>query len=162
MPAGIPAFNVGRRNITTPLITSTPMPYPRRPTSPPTATYEGYGSGAMSPASPIGSPPLRPQDWQQDKGMQEYLGELQLQSEEQMKKLQDQERLSNARLREQDILITELQEKLDVTEDELKERKKELGELRSKDARYFYLVPYLIVEWRKLFGVWRKKSSVVK
>jgi hypothetical protein len=90
----------------------------------------------MSPTSPINSPPLRPQDWQQDKGVQEYIGELQLQAEEQLKKVQDQERLSHSRLREQDILITELQERLDVTEDELKERKKELGEMRGKDARY--------------------------
>jgi chromosome segregation ATPase len=90
----------------------------------------------MSPVSPIRSPPLRPQDWQQDKGVQEYIGELQMQNEEQIKKLVDQERHSNARLREQDILINELQEKLDVTEDELKERRRELGELRSKDARY--------------------------
>jgi len=90
----------------------------------------------MSPTSPINSPPLRPQDWQQDKGVQDYIGEIQLQAEEQIKRLQDQERLSSARLREQDVLIAELQEKLDVTEDELKERKKELGELRTKDARY--------------------------
>jgi hypothetical protein len=79
---------------------------------------------------------MRPQDWQQDKGVQEYIGELQMQAEEQLKRVQDQERLSHARLREQDILITELQEKLDVAEDELKERKKELGEMRNKDARY--------------------------
>jgi hypothetical protein len=79
---------------------------------------------------------MRPQDWQQDKGVQEYISDLQLQAEEQLKRLQDQERLSSVRLREQDILITELQEKLDVTEDELKERKKEVGELRSKDIRY--------------------------
>jgi len=96
----------------------------------------------MSPTSPIGSPPLRPQDWQQDKGVQEYIGGLQLQAEEQIKRLQDQERLSNARLREQDILISELQEKLDVLEDELKEKKKEIGELRSKDARY-RIFPYV-------------------
>jgi ABC-type histidine transport system ATPase subunit len=70
--------------------------------------------------------------------------------------------LSNARLREQDILITELQEKLDVTEDELKERKKELGELRSKDARYVHQISHLITEWLKSFAVWRKKSSVAK
>ena len=105
---------------------------------------------------------MRPQDWQQDKGMQEYIGELQLQAEDQLKKLQDQERLSNARLREQDVLISELQEKLDATEDELKERKKELGELRSKDARYSHLDSYLSIEWRKSFTVWRKKSSVAK
>lgn len=111
------------------------MPF-RRTTSPIGEPIEGYGTGALSPTSPINSPPLRPQDWQQDKGVQEYIGELQLQAEEQLKRLQDQERLSNSRLREQDILITELQEKLDSTEDELKERKKELGELRTKDARY--------------------------
>jgi hypothetical protein len=105
---------------------------------------------------------MRPLDWQQDKGMQEYIGELQLQAEEQLKKLQDQERLSNARLREQDILITELQEKLDATEDELKERKKELGELRSKDARSFHPISLLIVEWQKSFEVWKRKSNVVK
>lgn len=105
---------------------------------------------------------MRPQDWQQDKGMQEYIGELQLQAEEQLKKLQDQERLSNARLREQDILITELQEKLDATEDELKERKKELGELRSKDVRYSHFDPHLMVEWRKSFAVWKRRSSVAK
>lgn len=112
------------------------MPFPRRTTSPLGESIEGYGTGAMSPTSPINSPPLRPQDWQQDKGVQEYIGELQLQAEEQLKKLQDQERLSSARLREQDVLIAELQEKLDATEDELKERKKELGELRTKDVRY--------------------------
>ena len=110
------------------------MPFPRR-TSPPADQFEGIGTGPMSPVSPIGSPPLRPQDWQQDKGVQEYIGELQMQNEEQIKKLVDQERHSNARLREQDTLINELQEKLDVTEDELKERRRELGELRSKDAR---------------------------
>jgi len=93
----------------------------------------------MSPVSPIGSPPLRAQDWQQDKGVQDYIGELQMQNEEQIKKLLDQERLSNARLREQDVLINELQEKLDSTEDELKERRRELGELRTKDARYHTL-----------------------
>src|SRR5436190_11057841 len=112
------------------------MPFPRRTTSPLGESIEGYGTGALSPTSPISSPPIRPQDWQQDKGMQDYIGELQLKTEEQLKRLQDQERLSNSRLREQDVLITELQEKLDVTEDELKERKKELGELRTKDARY--------------------------
>jgi hypothetical protein len=112
------------------------MPFPRRTTSPLGDPIEGYGTGALSPTSPINSPPLRPQDWQQDKGVQEYIGEIQLQVEEQVKKLQDQDRLSSARLREQDILIAELQEKLDSTEDELKERKKELAELRTKDARY--------------------------
>jgi hypothetical protein len=86
----------------------------------------------MSPTSPIASPPLRPQD----KGMQEYIGELQLQQEEQLKRLQDQERLSSARLREQDILINELQEKLDQADDELKVCKKELADLRAKDVRY--------------------------
>jgi hypothetical protein len=136
VPQGLPSFNLtGRRNITTPLATSTPMPF-RRQSSPPRDTYEGYGSGPMSPTSPINSPPLRPQDWQQDRGVQDYIGELQLQAEEQLKRVQDQERLSHARLREQDILITELQEKLDLAEDELKERKKELGELRSRDTRY--------------------------
>jgi chromosome segregation ATPase len=90
----------------------------------------------MSPASPIHSPPMRPQDWLQDKAVQDYISELRLQTDEQVKKLEDQTRLSTARLREQDVLITELQEKLDATEDELKERKKELGELRTKDARY--------------------------
>jgi hypothetical protein len=112
------------------------MPFARRTSSPTEGAYEGYGTGALSPTSPINSPPMRPQDWQQDKGVQEYISDLQLQAEEQLKRLQDQERLSNARLREQDILITELQEKLDATEDELKERKKEVGELRSKDIRY--------------------------
>ena len=86
--------------------------------------------------SPIASPPLRPQDWQQDKGVQDYIGELQLQKEEQIKKLLDQERLSNARLREQDVLINELQEKLDLADDELKGCRKELADLRSKDVRY--------------------------
>lgn len=105
---------------------------------------------------------MRPLDWQQDKGMQEYIGELQLQAEDQLKKLQDQERLSNARLREQDILITELQEKLDATEDELKERKKELGELRSKDARYLPSISSLTVEWQRLSGVWKRRSNVAK
>jgi hypothetical protein len=108
-------------------------------------SIEGYGTGALSPTSPINSPPLRPQDWQQDKGVQEYIGELQLHAEEQIKKLQDQARLSNARLKEQDTLITELQEKLDSTEDELKERKKELGELRTKDARYKFSQHSLII-----------------
>lgn len=98
----------------------------------------------MSPTSPIASPPMRPQDWQHDKGVQDYIGELQLQQEEHLKKVLDQERLSNARLREQDILITELQEKLDATEDELKEKKKELGELRSKEIRYPFLYSILI------------------
>jgi len=98
--------------------------------------YEGFGLGPMSPSSPIGSPPLRPADWTQDKGVQEYISDIQLQAEDQIKRLQDQERLSNARLREQDVLITELQEKFDAAEDELKERKKELGELRAKDGRY--------------------------
>jgi chromosome segregation ATPase len=79
---------------------------------------------------------MRPQDWLQDKAVQDYISELRLQTDEQVKKLEDQTRLSTARLREQDVLITELQEKLDATEDELKERKKELGELRTKDARY--------------------------
>ena len=112
------------------------MPYgARRTTSPTGEQYEGYGTGPLSPTSPINSPPMRPQDWQQDKGVQDYIADLQLQAEEELKKLQDQERLSNARLREQDILITELQEKLDATEDELKERKKELADLRTKDAR---------------------------
>jgi hypothetical protein len=78
---------------------------------------------------------MRAQDWQQDKGVQEYIGEIQLQNDEQIKKLLDQERLSNSRLREQDTLINELQEKLDLTEDELKERRRELGDLRTKDAR---------------------------
>ena len=108
------------------------MPFPRT-TSPTGEQYEGYGM--MSPTSPIGSPPLRPQDWHQDKSVHEYIGELQLQAQEQLKRLQDQERLSNSRLREQDILITELHEKLDATEDELKECKKELGDLRTKDTR---------------------------
>jgi hypothetical protein len=123
------------------------MPYART-TSPTGEEFEGYGLGPMSPTSPIGSPPLRAQDWQQDKGVHEYIGELRLQAEEQLKRLQDQERLSNARLREQDILITELQEKLDSTEDELKERKKELGELRTKDSRYPFL-EYINIEcWK--------------
>ena len=78
---------------------------------------------------------MRAQDWQQDKGVQDYIGEIQLQNDEQIKKLLDQERLSNSRLREQDTLINELQEKLDLTEDELKERRRELGDLRTKDAR---------------------------
>ena len=89
----------------------------------------------MSPTSPINSPPMRPQDWQQDKSVQDYITELQVEHEEQIKRLQDQERLSNARLKEQDTLITELQEKLDAADDELKERKKELSDLRTKDAR---------------------------
>src|ERR1700737_2820398 len=93
--------------------------------SPPRQPLDWY----LNPISPINSPHLRPQDWQQDKGVQEYIGKLQLQAEEQLKKVQDHERLSHSRLREQDILITELQEKLDLAEDELKERKKELGEL---------------------------------
>jgi hypothetical protein len=91
----------------------------------------------MSPiTSPIASPPLRPQDGRQDKGVQEYIGELQLQQEEQLKKLLDQERLANSRLREQDILINELQEKLDQLDDDLKTRNKEVSELRGKDVRY--------------------------
>jgi hypothetical protein len=110
------------------------MPFARR-TSPGTEQFEGIGTGPMSPVSPIGSPPMRAQDWQQDKGVQEYIGEIQLQNDEQIKKLLDQERLSNSRLREQDTLINELQEKLDLTEDELKERRRELGDLRTKDAR---------------------------
>ena len=93
----------------------------------------------MSPTSPIASPPLRPLDWQQDRGVQDFIGELRLQQEEQMKQLQDQHRLANARLREQDILITELQEKLDATEDELKGCKKDLVDLRTKDSRYILL-----------------------
>jgi hypothetical protein len=116
---------------------------------------EGYGTGPLSPTSPISSPPLRPQD----KGVQDYIGELQLQAEEQIKRMQDQERLSNARLREQDILITELQEKLDIVEDELKERKKELGELRTKDARYSSLCYLPNIELSRLFAAWRKKSK---
>jgi hypothetical protein len=134
LPQSIPAFNLGRR--ATPITTSTPMPFPRRQASPPADTYEGYGTGAMSPTSPINSPPMRPLDWQQDKGVQDYIGELRLQNEEQLKRLLDQERMANARLREQDILITELQEKLDSTEDELKERKKEIADLRGKSDRY--------------------------
>jgi hypothetical protein len=132
MPSKIPAFNLARRNASQPMVTSTPMPFPRRQSSPTGETYSGYGSRPMSPTSPIASPPLRPQD----KGMQEYIGELQLQQEEQLKRLQDQERLSSARLREQDILINELQEKLDQADDELKVCKKELADLRAKDVRY--------------------------
>src|SRR5579862_4063747 len=136
MPQKIPAFNLARRNASQPIVTSTPMPFPRRQSSPTGETYEGYGSGAMSPiTSPIASPPLRPQDGRQDKGVQEYIGELQLQQEEQLKKLLDQERLANSRLREQDILINELQEKLDQLDDDLKTRNKEVSELRGKDVR---------------------------
>ena len=91
--------------------------------------------GPLSPTSPINSPPLRPQDWQ-DKRLQEYMSELTLQKDEELKRLQDQERQSNARLREQDILISELQEKLDLVEDALKDRKKELDKLRTNESRY--------------------------
>jgi hypothetical protein len=134
------AFNKSRRNVTTPIVTSTP--YPRRTTSPIGDPIEGYGMGPLSPTSPINSPPLRPQDWQ-DKRLQEYMSELTLEKEEELKRLQDQERQSNARLREQDILISELQEKLDLVEDALKDRKKELDKLRTNESRYChsYLSP---------------------
>jgi chromosome segregation ATPase len=66
------------------------------------------------------------------------MSELTLQKEEELKRLQDQERQSNARLREQDILISELQEKLDLVEDALKDRKKELDKLRTNGSRYYH------------------------
>jgi len=97
---------------------------------------EGYGMGPVSPTSPINSPPLRPQDWREDKRLQDYVTELSLQKDEELKRLQDQERQASVRLREQDTLINELQEKLDLVEDELKDRKKELDKLRTNESRY--------------------------
>jgi hypothetical protein len=134
---GIAPFSLQpKRTATAPsIVTSTPMPFGARSASF-GDEYEGLGMRPMSPTSPIGSPPLKPVDWTQDKGVQEYISDMQVQADDQIKRLQDQERLSNARLREQDILITELQEKADAAEDELKERKRELGELRAKDSRY--------------------------
>ena len=130
------AFNKSRRNVTTPIITSTP--YPRRTTSPIGDPIEGYGMGHLSPTSPINSPPLRPQDWREDKRLQDYVTELSLQKAEELKRLQDQERQASVRLREQDTLINELQEKLDLVEDELKDRKKELDKLRTNESRYYH------------------------
>jgi len=92
--------------------------------------------GPLSPTSPINSPPLRPQDWREDKRLQDYVTELSLQKDEELKRLQDQERQASVRLREQDTLINELQEKLDLVEDELKDRKKELDKLRTNESRH--------------------------
>jgi chromosome segregation ATPase len=67
------------------------------------------------------------------------VSELSLQKDEELKRFQDQERQASVRLREQDTLINELQEKLDLVEDELKGRKKDLDKLRTNESRYYYL-----------------------